>query len=393
VRTVFQTGIMLLVVTPLFAGCSGHRSQTIRVPQDESDIRRAVARAAAGDTIVVARGTYRGGVSVPAGKNDLTIRGVDRNAVVLDGRNEQRNAISVHADRVAVLNLSAHNFLENAFYWEDVKGFRASYLTAWDIQGYGIYTEGSSDGTIDHDYVSGAADAAYYVGECRPCRTTITHVVARRSAVGYSGTNASGSLVIRNSLWDENGAGILPNTYANEKLPPQENIVIVGNIVRGSGRAPVPIHTPLAGFIGIGIAIAGGNGNTVRDNHVTDSERYGITIFPTAHHVSFRPAGLTLRPYWHSHGNRVIGNRVSGSGRADLALASGVGDHNCFAGNAASSMSPRQLQTDRCASRGDAAVAAALTAPVQQMFEETISRRKPPDYSSLPAPPAQPNLP
>src|SRR4051794_36204281 len=56
-------------------------------------------------------------------------------------------------------------------------------------------------GVVDHDYVSGAADAAYYVGECRPCRATIAHVVARLSAVGYSGTNATG-VTIRDSLWD-----------------------------------------------------------------------------------------------------------------------------------------------------------------------------------------------
>ena len=47
-------------------------------------------------------------------------------------------------------------------------------------------------GLVENDYVSGAADAAYYIGECNACRSTIRHVVARLSAVGYSGTNASG---------------------------------------------------------------------------------------------------------------------------------------------------------------------------------------------------------
>ena len=76
--------------------------------------------------------------------------------------------------------------------------------------------------------------------------------------MGYSGTNATG-VVIRDSLWDRNGAGIVPNTYANEALAPQARATIVRNTVTNSGRARVPIKTALAGFVGIGIAIAGGN--------------------------------------------------------------------------------------------------------------------------------------
>ena len=98
--------------------------------------------------------------------------------------------------------------------------YRASYLTAWNVRGYGIYVEDSEHGVIDHSFVSGAADAAYYVGECRPCDATITRVVARLSAVGYSGTNATG-VVVRDSVWDRNGAGILPNSYANEAFRPK----------------------------------------------------------------------------------------------------------------------------------------------------------------------------
>ena len=113
---------------------------------------------------------------------------------------------------------------------------------------------------LDHDYVSGAADAAYYIGECRPCDALVANVVATLSAVGYSGTNAS-DVVIRDSVWDRNGAGILPNTYANEALPPQARTTIVRNTVSAQRPGAVPIHTALAGFVGIGIALAGGNEN------------------------------------------------------------------------------------------------------------------------------------
>jgi len=376
-------------------GAAGPGSQ-IHVPQDAPTLQQAIAQAEPGDTIVLGPGTYPGGTVVPASKHDVTIRGADRNKVVLDGNDTRKNGIVVHADGVSILNLSAHNFLENAFYWVDADRFRASYLTAWNVRGYGIYVEDGVKGSIDHDYVSGAADAAYYVGECKPCRATVSSVFARLSAIGYSGTNATG-VVIRDSVWDRNGAGIVPNTYANEALPPQARTTIVRNKILGSGRARVPIHTALAGFVGVGIAVAGGNENSIRGNSVTGSERYGIAVFPTARFVVFdRHARYEPGPPWRPRGNRISRNVVSGSGWADLALARGSGSRNCFTANAVRTTLPHGLQTASCAGaspKGDAGVASVLAAPVRLMFKETMRRRRPPPYTSMPAPAAQPNMP
>jgi hypothetical protein len=366
----------------------------IRVPDDVPTLQRAIGRAQPGDTIVLAAGTYPGGNVVPPAKHDITIKGVDRNGVVLDGADERENGILVRADGVSILNLSAHNFLENAFYWVGANRYRASYLTAWNVRSYGIYVEDGERGVLDHDYVSGAADAAYYVGECRPCGATISRVVARLSAVGYSGTNATG-VVVQDSVWERNGAGIVPNTYANEALPPQARTTIVRNTISGSGRAPVPIRTALAGFVGIGIAVAGGNDNVVSRNRVTGSERYGVAVFPTARFVSFAP-GPEPGPPWRPRGNLVSRNIVTGSGWADLALASGSGGNNCFAGNLVRRTQPPRLQALPCAGLtpvGSASVATVLTRPVRVMMEETLRRRSPPSYQTMPKPPPQPNMP
>jgi hypothetical protein len=368
---------------------------TIRVPDDEATLHRAIGRAEPGDTILLAAGTYRGGDVVPPAKHDITIRGADRNDVVLDGADRRRHGIVVHADRVSILNLSAHNFLRNGLYWEGADRYRASYVTVWNVGSYGIYAEDSEQGVLDHDYVSGAGDAAYYVGECRPCAATLARVVARLSAVGYSGTNATG-VVIRDSVWDRNGAGIVPNTYANEALPPQSRTTIVRNTVTNSGRARVPIQTALAGFVGIGIAVAGGNQNAIGHNRVTRSERYGIAVFPTARFVVFDPGTPEPGPPWRPRGNRVFENAVRGSGRADLALAKGSGAGNCFRANAAGRVLPRGLQTRTCgrtSPRGDASVASDLTRPVRVMFEQTMRRRDPPSYTSMPIPAPQPSMP
>ena len=355
----------------------------------------AIGRSEPGDTILLAAGTYPGGYIVPPEKHDITIRGVDRNEVVLDGADARRNGVVVHADGVSILNLSAHNFPRNALYWEGADRFRASYVTVWNVGSYGIYAEDSEQGVLDHDYVSGAGDAAYYVGECKPCDATLSRVVARLSAVGYSGTNATG-VVIRDSVWDRNGAGIVPNTYANEALPPQSRTTIVRNTVTNSGRARVPIQTALAGFVGIGIAVAGGNQNAIGHNRVTRSERYGIAVFPTARFVVFDPRTPEPGPPWRPRANRVFENAVTGSGRADLALAKGSGKRNCFTANAVGSALPRGLQTwvcGRVSRAGDASVASELTRPVRVMFEQTMRRRNPPPYASMPIPAPQPTMP
>jgi hypothetical protein len=376
------------------AACAAPSRSEIRVPDDAATLQAAVAQATPGDEIVLAAGTYPGGVVVPEAKHDLTIRGVDRNAVVLDGADRRKNGIVVHADGVSILNLSAHNFTENALYWDGADRFRASYVTVWNVGEYGVYVEDGEHGRVDHAYVSGAARAAYYVGECRPCDARIARVVARLSAIGYSGTNATG-VDIRNSTWDRNGAGIVPNTYANEALPPQERATIMRNTVTRSGRAAVPIKTALAGFIGIGIAIAGGNANFVAANRVTGSERFGIAVFPTARFVDFS-GGPEPGPPWRPRGNTVWLNTVRGSGQADLALAAGVGRRNCFTRNRAARSAPRDLPRRTCtgpSSTGDALVAKELTRPVRVMMRETIRRRQPPSYTSMPAPPAQPSMP
>jgi hypothetical protein len=129
---------------------------------------------------------------------------------------------------------------------------------------------------------------------------------------------------------------------------------------------------------------------------VLRSERYGIAVFSTARFVTFNQNTPEPGPRWRPRGNSVVENVVTGSGRADLALAAGAGSQNCFAANSAGRMLPLHLQSANCAGAsptGDRGVSAALEAPVRRMFAETLRRRRPPPYTALSAPPAQPNMP
>jgi len=365
------------------------QDRVVSVPHDVATLEEAIAGARPGDLILLDRGTYRGGVVVPETVHDITIRGVDRNDVVFDGGDQEENAITVLGGDVALENMTAHHYTGNGFYWSGVDGFLGRYLTVYDVGLYGIYAIESRRGRLADSLVSGAADAAFYIGECNPCDAVLTGLTARLSAIGYSGTNASG-VTVTDSVWERNGTGILPNSYDVGKAPPpEERSTFTDNVVRDSGRAPVPLNTPLAGFWGLGIGIAGGNHNTVAANVIEGSARYGIAVYPT----------IQEEATWVPEGNEVADNTVSGSGIADLALSDGSGPGNCFRGNGHASALPAGLDAAECGAgaTGSTRVGADLAVPPPVAEEAAASAvpffSNPPSYSEMPAPPPQRSLP
>ena len=301
---------------------------TIRVPDDETTIQGAVDAARPGDLILIGPGIYHEAVRVLTPY--LTIRGLDRNRVILDGELMLPNGIHViEADGVVVENLTTRHYRANGVYWSGVLGYRGSYLTAYANGDYGIYAFDSVWGRIEHSYASGHPDSGFYIGQCFPCHAVINDIVAEGNAIGYSGTNAGGDLLIVNSEWRYNMGGIVPNTLDFELLAPQHGATIAGNWVHDNSNTDAPAKRLLWPSLGVGILVGGGRDNDIAGNLVEDHISYGIALMPNI------DANL-----WLSSGNQVEDNVVRRSGRADLALgAPGAGD-DCFAGNDFGSSSP-----------------------------------------------------
>ncbi|MGH2721503.1 MAG: right-handed parallel beta-helix repeat-containing protein [Actinomycetota bacterium] len=302
-----------------------------RVPEDHASIQAAVDASGPGDLVLVGPGTWRESVRVTT--PSITIRGLDRNRVVIDGEFRRANGVSVYeADGVALENLQARNHQLNGFYWTGVTGYRGSHLTAVNNADYGIYAFDATDGVITHSYASGSADAGFYIGQCSPCRTVVHDVVAENNAVGFSAVNAGGELYILGSVWRNNGNGIGLASLDTELDPPQTGATIAGNTVVGNNRAGVARpFTRLAR--GIGIVSAGGVSNLVLNNDVLGHETAGIVLAP-----------MPDEHLWLAHGNVVRGNRVHDSGVADIVLVAPSGGRNCFAGNLFGTTQPPGLQ-------------------------------------------------
>ncbi len=323
--------------TPESAGRAGLKpvatpSGVIRhVPQDYPSIQSAVDSADPGDLVLVDKGVYDEQVFVTT--PGITIRGVDRNEVILDGGFEYSNGIMVGADGVAIENMTARNYTLNGFYWTGVKGFRGSYLSTYRTGDYGIYAFGSTDGVFDHDYASGSPDLAFYVGQCNPCKVVLDKVVGEYSGLGYSGTNSSGDMYVINSIFRYNKSGVSTSTFDIELHPPGHATTIVGNIVTDNGFDDAAAFYATASLAGIGIVQAGTNANIIERNYVVNNSHYGIVNLP-----------INDRHYWPATNNIVRDNIVLNSGVADLAVT-GLGSvGNCFAGNVYRTSMPWGLQ-------------------------------------------------
>ncbi|HWO71262.1 MAG TPA: cupredoxin domain-containing protein, partial [Actinomycetota bacterium] len=167
----------------------------LRVPRDFPTIQAAVDAARPGGLVLVSPGVYRESVRVTTPY--VTIRGLDRNRVILDGGFRLANGIQVlEADGVVLENMTARHYLLNGFLWNGVRGYRGSYLTAYANGEYGIFAYDSVWGRIERSYASGHPDSGFYIGQCNPCHAVITDVLAEGNALGFSGTNAGGDLAI-----------------------------------------------------------------------------------------------------------------------------------------------------------------------------------------------------
>jgi hypothetical protein len=240
-----------------------------------------------------------------------------------DGKSVGRNGIVVwKANGVSVDNLTACNFLAgtgdsgNEIWWNGgadsgtigLHGYSGSYLTATSTYyagetsaaQYGIFAGNSAGPAVWNQlYASNFNDSAMYVGAClQVCGVTINHAWMEYSALGYSGTNSGGAVVVKNSQFDHNKDGFDTNTQINGDPPAPQNgacpgngispiththscWVFMHNYVHDNNNPNVPqLGTASQGPTGTGMTLSGGRNDTVMDNTFAHNGAWGFLMVP-----------------------------------------------------------------------------------------------------------------
>ena len=195
-------------------------------------------------------------------------------------------------------------------------------------------------GTWNQLYASNLNDSGTYVGACQQlCDVVMNHAWMEYNALGYSGTNSGGTVVIENSQFDNNQDGLDTNTQIGGDPPaPQDGPcpnggtspiththscwVFIHNYVHNNNNPNVPRRPAArpAGPVGTGMTVSGGRNDTVMDNTFANNGAWGILFVPYPRqrhaqpapdlHRRRRPRGAGLRLRLRPRGRRLAGQHV-----------------------------------------------------------------------------------
>jgi Protein of unknown function (DUF1565) len=332
-------------------------------------IQAAVNATAKGDWVLIEPGTYHEEVVVTHAHSGIYIRGMDRNTVVLDGEHkvpgpQGANGIEVlKADNVWIENLTVRDYDRaspdgsggNEIWWNGgaesekigAHGWWGKYLTAYDTGlngGYGIFTNNEKEGAWENVYASGFNDSGLYIGACWECKARVNKATIEANAVGYSGSNSGGTLVIEKSVFRNNSAGIVPNSEnPGDGPPPQDgkcnahrpvhptphfsstNIerctIFKENLVEDNNNLEAPANESTAAAPwGVGIELPGDYADLVEKNTIKNNVNNGVLGFEYPN--PFPPTIDTI--YFQLAGNRISDNTFEGNGTSGLELAGDV---------------------------------------------------------------------
>lgn len=403
-----------------------YKTTAVHFPAGNSTFPAAILITTGGLTL---RGMNRGGVVVDgtkpgtppcsnaapdqtygAGSSASTVGGYVR-ARASDGASGVNGVMVYKAPNVAVENLSACNFLGgtgdagNAIWWNGGDGsgkiggygYTGSYLTTTSTffhgestaAAYGIFSSNWSGGTWDQIYGSNFNDSAFYIGACQDvCNHTVDHAWAEFNALGYSGSNSGGNLVVENSQFDNNQDGFDTNSQNGDNPPPQNGAcpgngispiththscwVFMDNYVHDNNNPNVPTAGSAAsGPVGTGMSLSGTRNDTVMHNRFANNGAWGQIMVPYPDSGPPCTGGTQTNAacIYDESGNALIGNVFSHNGFfhnptngdfAEVTLEGGPTD--CFSANTDTSggpvtSSPSGLQQSKPSCNGNIAPA------------------------------------
>jgi hypothetical protein len=329
-------------------------------------------------TIKVKPGKYVEGVIVEGHKYDgLTIKGTSDNPrkVILEGKNAKspdglaQNAIEgIDVNNLTLENMWGRNYASNGFFVRDSNAAPGKSVDCNDYvmknlvvsynRGYGLFAFGCAGGKMVRSEGWGHGDSAFYVGgtpfQDDPKQTLLKNLDGHENVLGYSGTNSK-YVMIKDSDFYNNGIGLVPNTLDSEPFEPAADSVIKdNNIFWNNFNYYLPnsgVETVSNGLgeiggatlnypTGIGIALFGSSGWTIKENQIFGNFKWGSALFSDPFNCEGPPGpDCPAGDDAMSQDNEFI-NNANGKFGTDLNgidfWNDGSGSGNCFSNNLSS---------------------------------------------------------
>jgi hypothetical protein len=299
-------------------------------------------------------GDDHAGADIVVTTPNIHIRGMDRNGVVIDGtkpgtpqcssKESDQNFGTAEGDNgkgvklysgnngivvyktggVWLQNFTACNFLGSnsggdaiwfdggastgeqhiGSWWGEYLSATSTYWAGQQPQPsakYGVYASNTyGPGIYDHTYASNMADAGIYIGACPDCSTTVNHSRYEFNALGYSGSNSGGHLLIENTEFDHNQEGVATTSQNNDDQPaPQQGLcpkgaenpspppaaqrkdicwVMIHSRIIENNDAASPRSSSAPGLLGTGMTDAGGRNDLIVENTFSHNNAWGMLI-------------------------------------------------------------------------------------------------------------------
>ena len=238
--------------------------------------------------------------------------------------------VGIRADRAdgfVLRNMTFAHSKEHGIYVHETDGYLLARVKLFYNQEYGTLTFTSDHGVTKDCEAMGSGDAGVYPGAApetseqtaegaRRLNQLITRCDVHHNTIGYSGTMGNATRVVNNNFYD-NTTGITTDSFFAGGHPgyPQDGAVFENNNIYSNNfnsyeegsdvepRVPVPV--------GVGIMIAGGNGNEIRGNRIWDNWRRGTMLFHVPDALSNSSGTNSVSHRNRQHGN-VMGLALNG---------------------------------------------------------------------------------
>jgi Right handed beta helix region len=293
--------------------------------------------------------------------------------------------VGIRADRAdgfVLRNMTFAHAKEHGIYVHEMDGYLLARVKLFYNQEYGTLTFTSDHGVTKDCEAMGSGDAGVYPGAApetseqttegaRRLNQLITRCDVHHNTIGYSGTMGNATRVVNNNFYD-NSTGITTDSFFAGGHPgyPQDGAVFENNNIYSNNfnsyeegsdvepRVPVPV--------GVGIMIAGGNGNEIRGNRIWDNWRRGTMLFHVPDALS-NSSGMNSVSHRNRQHDNVLGRALNGD-----RLPNGVDfwwddapaqEDNCWFGNGnATSSPPAPILPESCENTSTGATYATQSA-------------------------------